>query len=156
MYLLTYDGQQNYNDALLKNDERETKKYAEDNFRKLLKLTLFSKMRGKLTFGQISRYLTCHTNIFLKNERESTEYIYHFYISSTLTKISMYCVFIDIGIIIMTHNGVFLQVSAKNHHYLLFFPSLRKKASSPASVSCALWWYFPPINTKVLMSSARC
>ena len=55
MYLLTYDGQQNYNDALLKNDERETKKYAEDNFRKLLKLTLFSKMRGKLlTFGQIS------------------------------------------------------------------------------------------------------
>ena len=108
MYLLTYDGQQNYNDALLKNDERETKRYAEDNFRKLLKLTLFSKMRGKLTFGQISRYLTCHTNIFLKNERESTEYIYHFYISSTLTKISMYCVFIDIGIIIMTHNGVFL------------------------------------------------
>ena len=94
-----------HNDALLKNDERETKKYTEDNFRKLLKLTLFSKMRGKLTFGQISRYLTCHTNIFLKNEREST---YHFYISSTLTKISMYCVFIDIGIIIMTHNGVFL------------------------------------------------
>ena len=109
MYLLTYDGQQNYNDALLKNDERETKKYAEDNFRKLLKLTLFSKMRGKLTFGQISSYLTCHTNIFLKNERESTEYIYHhLYISRTLTKISMYCVFIDIGIIIMTHNGVFL------------------------------------------------